>query len=765
MSCCGVPGTFDDQAKTSKASQKRLIRETLKRSAVEMSDGRLLYTLTLPDIHCGACVQLIEKHLRKLKNVTDGRVNLTQKRVSYCLTSDDEDPNRVLDALVELGYTPTLYMGNDERGAETRAQKRLLMDLAVAGFAMMNIMLLSVSVWSGAEGVTRDFFHLVSGMIAVPAVLFSGQSFFSSAIKALRAGYLNMDVPISLAVLLALTMSIYESVYGGRDAYFEASTMLLFFLLIGRYLDRLMREKAKNIIARLKDIAPAGVEIKGDDGQPLYMSTDELRPGMVMQIHPGTRLPVDGVILRGQTEIDRSLVTGESMPVALSENEHLESGVLNLSRFIEVEVVNSADRSFLAGIIRMIEESENSASRFVGIAERMVRLYAPAVHLLALVAFVLWAFLTGGDYHTAINIAIAVLIITCPCALGLAVPMVQITAASRLFQDGTVLKDGAGIEKLDEVDHVIFDKTGTLTTGQPVARLRDELGDEIKSLMLGLARTSSHPASKAIAKLTQGYPQLKITQIEEIPGKGIKGIYRRGEVRLGKAAWVAEISKSEKTGSRFFGDVCFARAGQKCHHITIEETLRDGAIQMVERLRASGISVEILSGDRLDRVKQIALKLGIKDYAGDLTPQDKMNLLHKRDRRGEKVLMIGDGLNDAPSLAVCHVSMAPGSASDVSRLTADFVFMRDSLSAVTRCLSIAKHANKLIKQNFALAFLYNVIAVPIAFAGYVTPLVAAISMSLSSIIVVANSLRLYNTKEKAEKTGRKSGEPLKARTA
>lgn len=743
MSCCGGQILTDVPDGSDRVAGDRVRDEELKASATLLPDGRYMYIFTIVDMHCGSCISMIEKHLSKLKGVSDVRVNLTLKRLTFSLDSSVKTPSSIVDELVKIGYPPSVYINDSGETSDITKQKRLLIDLAVAGFAMANIMLLSVSVWSGAEGATRQLFHLISGLIAVPAVLFSGQSFFSSAYKALRAGYLNMDVPISLAVILTLGMSVFESLHGVGDAYFEASVMLLFFLLIGRYLDLRMKEKAKNVISNLGDLSPRGIEIKGKRGKPVYMPADELKPGMVMLIKPGDRIPVDGVIIKGHTELDRSLVTGESMPVAASVNAHIDSGILNLSAPIEVEVLRGLNDSFLSGLISIIEECNAAGSRYISLADRMVKLYAPSVHILALVAFVGWAFFTGGDYHTSMNIAISVLIITCPCALGLAVPMVQVAAASRLFQNGIVLKNGPALEKLSEIDHVVFDKTGTLTTGTPQANSDIFTNRLAASLAHSLARISSHPASKAVAALLKDQTSRKIEEIEEIPGKGVRGLYRGSEIRLGRCDWVSELTGQSLAENHCVGDLYFGRKGHKAFRFEIIETLRPGAKQVIDGLKKLNISVEIVSGDTYERVQDIAKKLGINTFSALMSPQDKLDILKTHNRANKKVLMIGDGLNDAPSLSMCHVSMAPGSASDVSRLAADFVFLRDSLKAVIDNLEIARNSQKLMKQNFALAFVYNCIAIPIAFAGLVTPLLAAIAMSVSSILVVANSLRLH----------------------
>ncbi len=739
MSCCG--GALATSLALETVDPASALRaEELMRSGRANQDGTVQYVFSVPDISCGRCITTIETALAPLDGVVSARVNLTMRRVTVVLDATDRSPLVVSDALERLGYGATpVDIGDLDDLSRQRESAGLLKALAVAGFAAGNIMLLSVSVWSGADAATRDLFHLVSALIALPTVAYSGQVFFRSAFGALRAGRLNMDVPISLAVVLALAMSVFESLTGGAEAYFDAAVTLLFFLLIGRYLDQRMRERARTAVTGLSRLAVKGAS-RVEDGELSYAPLDEVRPGMILRVAAGERVPVDGVVVRGTSDVDRSLVSGESAPFAASGGDRVEAGTLNLSGSIDIEALATAENSFLADIIRMMEAAENGRGRYVRVADRLARIYAPAVHILAAVTFVGWLVATDGDWYAATYAAIAVLIITCPCALGLAVPVVHVIGAARLFENGILMKDGSALERLAEAGHVVFDKTGTLTTGVPRVISSDVEGDAAAAR--ALAAHSTHPASKAILAFLPAGEARSLSAVHEVPGCGVEGELGGRRARLGRSDWVGALASGDGGSGARAGGVAFALEGGRLFGFQLAETLRGDAAAAIDDLKQDGLTVEVLSGDAAEPVARIAGELGVAAMASGQTPGMKIEHLRGLQARGAKVLMVGDGLNDAPSLAAGDVSMAPASACDAGRLAADFVFTRDSLLAVPFAHWIAIKAKRLVQQNFALAILYNCIAVPLAMAGYITPLVAAIAMSSSSIVVVANSLRL-----------------------
>ncbi|MDJ0612341.1 MAG: heavy metal translocating P-type ATPase [Rhizobiaceae bacterium] len=741
MTCCAAAISSPELCRETLQRTRTLEEQRIVLASVQLSNGCYKTDFIVPTMHCVACIGTIERGLADIAPVKQVRANLSLSTVSVTWDPAQGDGCDITDALHRLGFEHHLCDISDTKKEKNSETKNLLIALAVAGFAAANVMLLSVSVWSGADAETAQLFNLIAGLIAVPTVLFSGRPFFRSALMSLSGGRLNMDIPISLAVILALGMSVFESMSGGIETYFDASVTLLFFLLIGRYLDHLMRQKARGAVERLAHLSSKfGVRILPDKST-VQLPLKDIKPGMTLRVFAGERFPVNCMIVTGTTDIDCAHVTGESEHLTVAEDSLVEAGSLNLSASVDVKATSDAENSFLGEMRRMISEAENGRSSYLRIADRMAQIYAPAVHLLAFVAFLGWIIVSGGDWHFSIYTAIAVLIVTCPCALGLAVPVAHVIAANRLMQDGVLMRDGSALERLAEVDTVIFDKTGTLTVGEP--RVTRVLGDTAsrEPLIKTLADNSSHPISKAVASRFFEAVSVELSDLSEQPGKGIEARHQGKLVRLGKSNWVAEIATS-LTSRNEEHSVSFAVEGREMVHFDTHDVLRTGAKECIKALESSGLTTEMLSGDLASKVSRIAAEVGIDEYRHRQTPRQKIDRINALQSQGIKPLMVGDGINDAPALAAGHVSFVPASASDIGRQSADFVFTRPSLIAIPNSYKIALQTGKIVRQNFGLAIAYNCIAVPLAMAGFVTPLIAAIAMSASSILVVANSFRI-----------------------
>ncbi|MCB1420610.1 MAG: cadmium-translocating P-type ATPase [Notoacmeibacter sp.] len=730
MSCC-APGTEGDlEAEACSLPMDDEIRA----SSRPVGDGVIQTDLSVPGVYCGACIAKVEKALGEVDGVVSARVNLSTRRVAVKWRDGKTIP-AFSEKLAAIGYPAHIFdFDADEGDAEL---SRLLKALAVAGFAAGNIMLLSVSVWSGAEGATRDVFHLISAIIAIPALVYAGRIFFLSAWGALKHGRTNMDVPISIGVLLAYGMSLYDTLNHGTHAYFDAAVMLLFFLLIGRTLDHVMREKARVAVKGLARLAARGALVEGADGEKRWMAVGEIEPGMRILLGAGERVPVDGTIISGKTDLDCSLVTGESAPQAATQGTELRAGTLNITGPVTMEATAKASDSFLAEMVRLMEAAEGGKARYRRIADRASQLYAPVVHLAAFLSFLGWYWQTG-DWHQALTIAIAVLIITCPCALGLAVPIVQVIAARRLFEHGIMVKDGSAMERMAEADTALFDKTGTLTLGQPRLANPDELAPGALSTAAALARHSRHPLARALGLYGEGGAPV-FNEVTEVPGQGIEARGAEGLWRLGRARWALDGDGSVADG---LTSTTLSLDGREVATFRFTDQLRPDAAATVAGLARAGLPSAVISGDQPGAVADIAHRLSIPDWTAGMLPAEKLARVTGLSAEGRKVLMVGDGLNDAPALQAAHVSMAPASAADIGRNAADFVFLRESLSAVDTALAVSRRSGRLIRENFTIAIVYNIIAVPLAITGQVTPLIAAIAMSGSSVLVIANAMRL-----------------------
>lgn len=725
MSCCA------HLASNEAAGGHSTARDEIAMASRALGEGLHQVELSVPGVHCVGCIRTIETGLMRVPDIEDARVNLSTKRVRVTWRGDA--PPDLQGALEALGFPGHLTDPDEDR--KDPELGRLIRALAVAGFSAMNIMLLSVSIWSGADPATRDVFHWISAVLALPALLYSGRIFFVSAWGALRRGRTNMDVPISIGVCLAFSLSLYDTIHSGPHAYFDAATSLIFFLLIGRTLDHVMRERARVAVRGLARLAPRGATILRDDGRRDYLPVDEIEPGMRIALAAGDRIPIDGVVAEGTSDLDCAIATGESTPRHVEAGAVVQAGMLNLSGPLTMVASARAEASFLAEMMRLMEAAEGGRARYRRIADRAAALYSPVVHATAFLTFVGWM-LAAGDWHAAITIAIAVLIITCPCALGLAVPIVQVMASRRLFENGIMVKDGSAIERIAEIDTVVFDKTGTLTLGRPSLVTKDAASSRDLAIASTIAGLSRHPLSRAIAT-EEPAANVVLSDVIEHAGLGIEARIGESTYRLGRPEWALADGMREQNSSTVLG-----KDGRLAAHFTFEDALRPRADEAIGVLRDAGLHMAILSGDAPGAVASVAAKLGIADFASGLLPAEKVDRLQEMAAEGHKVLMVGDGINDAPALAAAHVSMAPATAADIGRNAADFVFLREGLDALPTALAIGQESGRLVRQNFSLAIAYNAIALPVAIAGFVTPLVAALAMSLSSLLVVANALRL-----------------------
>jgi Cu2+-exporting ATPase len=619
---------------------------------------------------------------------------------------------------------------------EAAEARRLTRCLAVAGFATMNIMLLSVSVWSGnvtdITPETRDFFHWASALIALPAAAYAGRPFFESAWRALKSRSLNMDVPISLGVILALAMSLWETANHAEHAYFDSAIMLLFFLLVGRALDHAMRRKARAVAGNLAALkAENAHRFIGDE--LVSVPSAALKAGDRVLVKPGERVPADGVVLGGKSDLDESLITGETAHRDITSGATVYAGSLNYSGALTLKVVAAGGAALIDEIERLLEKAASAKSRVMRLADRASRVYAPIVHLTAALTLAGWL-IAGASVHDAVIIAIAVLIITCPCALALAIPAVQVVASGALFRTNVILNTGDAIERLAEVDTVVFDKTGTLTLPESRVANMAALDPGLLQMAARLALSSRHPLAVALSR--EAITRLPFDDAVEEPGQGVRARIDGIEARLGSAQFCDVIASNASRAS-----TVYFRHGKRFAVIAIAQSLRPDAVDVVSALRGRGLDLYVLSGDHAEAVAPVASALDIRDWRGGVKPAEKIAYIEMLKAAGRRVLMVGDGLNDAPSLAAAHVSLSPISAADVTQAQADAVFLGEKLKPVLDAIVSARRARKLMTQNLWLAAIYNAVAVPIAIAGAVTPLIAALAMSGSSLLVTLNAMR------------------------
>ena len=711
------------------------------------SDGVAAMDLVVDGVHCGACIVTIEKGLTHEPGVRGARVNLASKRVTIEWDEGALSPAQLLRKLDALGYPAYPFAAPMVDSLEAAEERRLLRCLGVAAFGAMNVMLLSVALWAGAEsdanGSTRDLFHWLSALVVIPCVAYSGAPFFESALRALRQRATNMDVPISIGVVLSIAMSVLQTLEHARETYFESGVMLLMFLLAGRMLDQRMRRKTRDVATNLAAIkAERAVKLTAN-GEAIDTPIAAILPGDLVLVRAGERIAVDGIVEDGSSDVDQSLVTGETSPIAVSPGAPVYAGALNLSGALRVRVAKAATGTLLDEVNSLLEKAIEQRSSYVKLADRAARLYAPVVHVTALATFLGWLLL-GANWQPALVTAISVLIITCPCALGLAVPAVQVVAAGAMFRRGVMLNSGDALERLADVDTIVFDKTGTLTLPQPSLANAAEIDPEDLALAGPLALASQHPLARAVAEAAGARSPLAA---QEFPGQGVTILHDGARLKLGSIAYCEAEAEAVDVAARWPDASLIAfRGPRRAVVFAVRQAPRPDAREVIARLAASGFAIEILSGDREAAVAEVARELGISAYRSEMKPADKIARLKFLRESGRKVAMVGDGLNDAPALAAANVSISPITAAHLTQAQADALFLGDRLAPVADAFALARKARALMVQNLWLSVIYNGVAAPAAILGFASPLVAAIAMSGSSVLVTLNAMRARSAK-------------------
>ena len=709
---------------------------------VTADGGKSQMQLIVEGVGCAGCIRKIENGLTQVPGIVDARLNFTNKRLTVEWQDGAIEPAAVIRAIERIGYVAHPFAPERRAGQASRSDLQLLKCLAVAAFAAMNIMLLSVSVWSGDDmgQDVRDFFHWLSALIALPAVAYAGQPFFASALRALRARSVNMDVPISVGVLLALAMSVVETANHGAHAYFDSAVMLLLFLLCGRYLDQVMRRRTQAVAGNLAALKAETAHRFEGESELVMVPAAALKAGDRLLVRPGDRVPADGVVLSGRSELDESLVTGETAHNPVAPGAAIYAGSMNFSGALTMRVTSNSAGTLLDEIERLLEKAAIARSRYLRLADRAARLYAPVVHAAAALTFISWL-AAGASVHDLIITAITVLIITCPCAIALAVPAVQVVASGALFRSGVMLNCGDAVERLAEIDTIVFDKTGTLTLPEPRVENAGDFPADLLATAARLALSSHHPLAQALVREVSS--ELPFEGAVEEHGHGVRATIDGKEARLGSAAFCGVAASRDLPAQPGTSRIAFSHDNRSAIFF-IRQKLRPDAVAVVAALKRIGLNVIILSGDQANAVAPVADALGLRAWLAGLTPVEKIAKLDELKAQGRRILMVGDGLNDAPALAAAHVSLSPITAAALTQAHADAVFLGERLDPVLKAVTIARRARRLMQQNLWLAAAYNFIAVPIAIAGLVTPLIAAAAMSGSSLMVTVNALRAHD---------------------
>jgi Cu2+-exporting ATPase len=700
--------------------------------------------LIVEGISCAACGWLIEKHLGAIDGIAEVRLNLSNQRLQVSWDDARIPLSQLLSELRRIGYAGHPFQADEAAERLNQENRRALRQLGLAGLLWMQVMMAAMATWPefnlDLSPQLDKILRWVSLFLTTPIVFYCCGQFFRGALRDLRTRHLTMDVSVSLAIGGAYAAGIWSTVTGVGELYFDAVGMFALFLLSGRYLERRARERTAAATAQLVNLLPASCLRLDSTGQSERILLSELAVGDRLLVPPGSLLPADGRILDGQSSIDESLLTGEYLPLARRPGDSVTAGTLNVEGPLTVEVQALGDDTRLSAIVRLLERAQADKPRIAELADRVAQWFLLVVLAVTAAVGLYWWQI---DHQRAFWIVLALLVATCPCALSLATPTALTTATGSLHRLGLLLTRGHFLEGLNRIDTIIFDKTGTLTEGRltlsEIHPLRDLDADSCLALAAALEYRSEHPIAKAFGRAPQA-----AEQVESASGLGLEGWVGGRQLRIGQPAFVAALAAQrspEIPGNHgqwlLLGDKLGPLAW-----LVLDDRLRKDAASLVEACRQRNWQVLLLSGDSSPMVSEIATQLGIDDARGGLTPQAKLAVLRELRESGSRVLMLGDGINDVPVLAAADISIAMGSATDLAKTTADAVLLSNRLDSLVQAFRIARRTRRIIVENLAWACLYNGCVLPFAAVGWVTPLWAALGMSLSSLLVVLNALRL-----------------------
>ncbi len=716
--------------------------------------------LLVEGIHCAACVWLIERTLSRLPGIINAQVNLSGKRLLVRWDNQKLHLSAIIRRLGEIGYAAVPFDPETAEGSLRKQNRLMLYRMAFAGFAMMNMMWISISLYAGAaQDEFRDLFHWLGFALATPTLFYSGWPFFRGALTGLKNGHPTMDLPIAIGATVTYLYSLYVTLSGSSvgEVYWDTVVNFTFVILIGRYLEAMYKRQAVASTQRLLDLQPRVATVLRE-GEEKVVPIRAVSPGEQVLIRPGNKIPVDGTVLEGESAVDEAMLSGESAPVPKGRGDSVSAGTINVDSALTVVVTGTLRDTALGRIIRLVEEAQASKAPIQCLADRIVPWFVLATLFLATCTFLFWR---GSGLELALMAATSVLIITCPCAFGLATPMAIAVASGLGARNGILIKNGAVLETLSDITHFVFDKTGTLTEGQ--MRVREVVASsaiaeaDLLAHAAAVERYSEHAIARAIMEEAQQrylpYTQLPLREFRNTPGFGVAAEVAGQVVLLGNGAWLERNAvpldpalgeRTQALEAEAVTCIQVAIAGRHVGVIGVADQLRADAAQLVAELRSAGIRLTLLSGDRRPVAEAIARQLGGMEVIAEVLPEQKDEVIRALQAQGEQVAMVGDGINDAPALIRADVGIAIGSGTDVSVESADIVLMSSELDKVRQAALLSRRTLRTIRQNIGISLAYNTIMVPLAMAAFITPLVAALTMPVSSLAVIWNAARIRN---------------------
>ncbi len=706
-------------------------------------DGFSSVDLIIEGIHCAACIWLNEKVLDKTDGILEASINFTNNKAKIIWDEDTIKLSMIIDKIRSIGYNAYPYERTEVEKKATKENREYFLRMSIAIFASMNIMMIGVAKYTGFfTGMDEEMLrivHMAEFIFSTPVLFYSGWVFFKGAYYGLKNKIVNMDLLVSAGATLTYIYSLYVLFGGAGHSYFDSVAMIITFVLVGKYLEVIGKKGAMDTMDTIKAQIPLEATII-KDGDKVVVPLEKIEIGDVIEVRHGEKATVDGKILSYETSFDESSITGESLPIPKKEGDDIYSGCINVGEVIRYEATKTYADSTLNSIVELLEDSLNSRPKIQETTNELSRYFSVSILTIAFITFVGWYFYSGM-FETALIIAISVIVIACPCALALATPIASLVGISWLAREGILFKEAKFIETFAKADTVVFDKTGTITTGKlKVTQIDGKLDDKnIMNLLYTLSESSIHPVSKAVKNyLEEKYDTLErveLQNIEQIPAVGLKAQYE------GKTLFGGRGDENSQTTSYIF-----SIDDKQIISIELEDSVKEGAKETIEYLKKQNIKVIMCSGDNEKVVEKVAMETGIDSYRSKMTPIDKAEFIRSLREKGNSVVMVGDGINDSLALSRADIAIAMGNGADIALSVSDMVVLNDKIAGLKKAFYISKRTFGFIKQNLAISLVYNVITIPIAIAGYVIPLVAALSMSLSSLLVVGNSARIKQGK-------------------
>ena len=739
-----TPAEFEDSDLTARESLTLYDSDALQRRFVARNQGENAdlaeATFIIDGISCAACAWLIEHRVNQLPGVEQAVLNLSNHRLVVRWQYDRIAVSSIAEAIYRLGYKASPFSATEQEEQRSREGKQAIRRLAVAGIGMMQVMMIAVPLYVGMADQYEFFMRMASLVLTLPVVLYGAFPFFQAALRDLRTRHLTMDVPVSLAIFLAFCASIWSTMNHGKEVYFDSVCMFTFFLLLGRFLEMRARHRMGKAGNNLMTLLPNVALKVAEDGSEEVIASEDIRVGDILRLEPGHAIPADGVVLEGRSSVDEAALTGEYLPIRKENGSQLIGGTFNVESPLLMKVTATGAEAQLSTIMRLMDRAQQEKPRIALIADTVASRFVLAVLIVSVSVFSYWWLAGNAD---AFFIALSVLVVTCPCALSLATPTALTAATATLRERGLLISKGHVLEVLNKVNRVVFDKTGTLTQGrltlEDVIPLADISKEQLESLAAGLERHSTHPIARAFRRTDCA----DVSQVEQIPGKGIIGLWQSQSLRLGHADFAWPENTPAEPDRRASGQwLLLANDEQPLGWFRLDDSVRRHADRLIDGLKDRGIQVSLLTGDPGEAGPRLAQQLGIDDVRRGVSPEEKLAAVRQWQQQGEIVMMVGDGINDVPVLAGADIALAVNEASDLAKTNADAMLTNGRLETLLAAIDGAAKTRRIIMQNIGWALLYNLIALPVAAAGYIPPWAAAIGMSLSSLLVVTNALRL-----------------------